>query len=147
MFRDGMGKIMMGKNESSSMTSSKMGRMSSKVASMMRTTRMTVGKRLSPSLALPYPRPLHLTYPMPNFLFPLPSVRPFSSSASPASNKLATPERTHTCGQLGADEIGQQFRLIEWVQSFRRMGAFPFFVLRNIHSLTQCVIRGLVSIL
>ena len=53
---------------------------------------------------------------------------------------LATPYRTHTCGQLRAGDAGATARLSGWVHRRRDHGQLIFLDLRDRHGLTQVVI-------
>jgi aspartyl-tRNA synthetase len=53
---------------------------------------------------------------------------------------LATPYRTHTCGQLRADDAGSSARLAGWVHRRRDHGQLIFLDLRDRHGITQVVI-------
>jgi aspartyl-tRNA synthetase len=53
---------------------------------------------------------------------------------------LATPYRTHTCGQLRADDAGTDARLAGWVHRRRDHGQLIFLDLRDRHGITQVVI-------
>jgi len=53
---------------------------------------------------------------------------------------LATPYRTHTCGQLRASDAGATARLAGWVHRRRDHGQLIFLDLRDRHGLTQVVI-------
>src|SRR3990170_207535 len=48
--------------------------------------------------------------------------------------------RTHTCGQLRPEHVGQQARLSGWVQRKRDHGNLLFIDLRDHYGVTQCVI-------
>jgi aspartyl-tRNA synthetase len=53
---------------------------------------------------------------------------------------LATPYRTHTCGQLRASDAGTEARLAGWVHRRRDHGQLIFLDLRDRHGMTQVVI-------
>ncbi len=55
---------------------------------------------------------------------------------------LATPYRTHTCGQLRAGDVGAQVRLSGWVHRRRDHGQLIFLDLRDRHGITQVVVDG-----
>ena len=59
-------------------------------------------------------------------------------SAEQAS--LATPYRTHTCGQLRVDDDGANASLAGWVHRRRDYGKLVFIDLRDRHGITQVVI-------
>ncbi len=54
---------------------------------------------------------------------------------------LATPYRTHTCGQLRAGDAGTDARLAGWVHRRRDHGQLIFLDLRDRHGITQVVDR------
>jgi aspartyl-tRNA synthetase len=56
------------------------------------------------------------------------------------SPSLATPYRTHTCGQLRAGDAGTDARLAGWVHRRRDHGQLIFLDLRDRHGITQVVI-------
>ena len=56
------------------------------------------------------------------------------------SASLATPYRTHTCGQVRAADAGDRVRLSGWVHRRRDHGQIIFLDLRDRHGLTQVVI-------
>ena len=59
-------------------------------------------------------------------------------TADPVS--LATPYRTHTCGDLRADDAGATAKLAGWVHRRRDYGKLIFIDLRDRHGITQVVI-------
>ncbi|MFN8629170.1 MAG: aspartate--tRNA ligase [Chloroflexota bacterium] len=56
------------------------------------------------------------------------------------SAPLATPYRTHTCGQLRSDDDGANAKLAGWVHRRRDYGKLVFIDLRDRHGITQVVI-------
>ena len=57
-----------------------------------------------------------------------------------ATRSLATPYRSHTCGELRASDAGSAARLAGWVHRRRDHGQLIFLDLRDRHGLTQVVI-------
>lgn len=55
---------------------------------------------------------------------------------------LATPYRTHTCGQLRVADAGTDARLAGWVHRRRDYGGLIFIDLRDRHGITQVVVDG-----
>ncbi len=53
---------------------------------------------------------------------------------------LATPYRTHTCGQLRVDDDGADAKLAGWVHRRRDYGKLIFIDLRDRHGITQVVV-------
>ena len=53
---------------------------------------------------------------------------------------LATPYRTHTCGDLRADDAGTDAKLAGWVHRRRDYGKLIFIDLRDRHGITQVVV-------
>ncbi len=47
--------------------------------------------------------------------------------------------RTHTCGQLRSENIGQQVKLAGWIHRKRNLGNLCFIDLRDHYGITQCV--------
>ena len=71
------------------------------------------------------------------------SARRFSydtPAMTDASPGLATPYRTHTCGQLRASDAGSDARLAGWVHRRRDHGQLIFLDIRDRHGITQAVI-------
>jgi aspartyl-tRNA synthetase len=55
-------------------------------------------------------------------------------------SSLATPYRSHTCGQLRASDAGTDARLAGWVNRRRDQGGLIFLDVRDRHGITQVVI-------
>jgi aspartyl-tRNA synthetase len=55
---------------------------------------------------------------------------------------LATPYRTHTCGELRPSDAGTEAKLSGWVHRRRDHGQLIFLDLRDRHGLTQVVVDG-----
>src|SRR5438876_6181711 len=53
---------------------------------------------------------------------------------------LATPYRTHTCGQLRASDAGTEARLAGWIHRRRDHGQLIFLDVRDRHGITQVVV-------
>jgi aspartyl-tRNA synthetase len=58
----------------------------------------------------------------------------------PDHASLATPYRTHTCGQLRVDDAGTDGKLAGWVHRRRDYGKLVFIDLRDRHGITQVVV-------
>ena len=69
-----------------------------------------------------------------------PTGRVVADVAPSSSQSLATPYRTHTCGQLRAADAGRPARLSGWVHRRRDHGQLIFLDLRDRHGLSQVVI-------
>ena len=55
---------------------------------------------------------------------------------------LETKYRTHTCGELRMENVGQTVTLAGWLENLREVGgSLGFLVLRDLHGLTQVVIE------
>ena len=49
--------------------------------------------------------------------------------------------RSHTCGELRIDHVGQSVTLSGWVQKVRNLGAMTFIDLRDRYGITQIVVE------
>ena len=57
-------------------------------------------------------------------------------------DKLGDWARTHTCGQLRAEDAGREVLLLGWVHKVRDLGHLVFLDLRDRHGLTQVVLEA-----
>ena len=55
---------------------------------------------------------------------------------------LGTLQRTHTCGELRASDVGKQVVLMGWVAKKRDFGVFTFIDLRDRDGITQVVVSS-----
>ena len=53
---------------------------------------------------------------------------------------LATPYRSHTCGELRASDAGSEARLAGWVHRRRDLGHLIFLDVRDRYGITQVVV-------
>ena len=50
--------------------------------------------------------------------------------------------RTHTCGQLRIENVGEKVRLVGWMENVREVGgSLAFVVLRDFYGTTQIVVE------
>ncbi len=60
--------------------------------------------------------------------------------------QLSTRMRTHTCGELNADRVGEDVALAGWVHNRRDLGGVLFLDLRDHYGITQIVVRSELSL-
>ena len=52
------------------------------------------------------------------------------------------PYRTHTCNELRMEHVGQNVKIVGWMENVREVGSnFAFVVLRDFYGTTQVVIE------
>lgn len=49
--------------------------------------------------------------------------------------------RTHSCGELTLENVGQQVRLAGWIAAIRKLGGIAFVTLRDHYGITQLLVR------
>jgi aspartyl-tRNA synthetase len=59
---------------------------------------------------------------------------------TPSTPSLATPYRTHTCGELRAADAGTEAQLAGWIHRRRDLGHLIFLDVRDRHGITQVVV-------
>ena len=59
---------------------------------------------------------------------------------TPSTPSLATPYRTHTCGELRASDAGSDAKLAGWIHRRRDLGHLIFLDVRDRHGITQVVV-------
>ena len=53
-----------------------------------------------------------------------------------------TQSRTHTCGELRMEHVGQQVKIVGWMENVREVGSnFAFVVVRDFYGVTQVVVE------
>lgn len=50
--------------------------------------------------------------------------------------------RTHNCGQIRKENVGEKVKIAGWIQSVRNLGGLMFVLLRDQYGMTQGVISG-----
>ena len=50
--------------------------------------------------------------------------------------------RTHNCGELNEENLGQEVKLSGWVQKIRNLGGMVFIDLRDQYGITQIVVSN-----
>jgi aspartyl-tRNA synthetase len=56
-------------------------------------------------------------------------------------DNLGTKKRSHYCGELNKDNLGQEVTVMGWVHKRRDLGGLIFIDLRDVKGLLQVVIR------
>src|ERR1700691_4484631 len=71
---------------------------------------------------------------------------PFAGPLKPGKSVMSSVYRTHTCGQLRPEHVGQQARLSGWIQRKRDHGNLLFIDLRDHYGVTQIVVDASSSV-
>ena len=50
--------------------------------------------------------------------------------------------KTHTCNEIGLEDVGKQVKIAGWVQTIRDFGGLVFLDIRDMYGITQVVTSG-----